>query len=247
MSYIEMPLNRIMVRGCIIEAFKTHDLQASDDKIDEYIIKVMYLLPRNNQTSKNILSCSRMVIHEMSAGNIDTCQSSFLWNIRDKEIEERILLYNYGGDLLFCLYKVDPLTSQIYFTGQCTIRLELERASKRCHTYHTYLRDGKTSAQIGLKLETELFLPTKFEKIIASNVKNSDRKKISGPSAIASTLRNGDTPTERQGYRTFDMSQADIHRQVLARHRDASLRRAGDENLKLIKENERLQRRLGSI
>eukprot|EP01083_Nonionella_stella_P281870 959327_1 len=189
-----------------------------------------------------------MVIHEVAAGNIDTCQSSFLWNIRDKEIEERILLHKYGGDLLFCLYKVDPLTSQRHFTGQCTIRLELERNSKRCHIYNTYLRDGKTSAQIGLKLDTELFLPTKFEKLIASNDKNSDQKEVTRPSAIASTLRSGDRPNLRQGYRTFEkMSQADIHRQVLARHRDASLRRREEEELKLVEENERLQRRLGSI
>lgn len=245
MSNMEMPLNRIMVRGCVIEVFYIeHRLQSSDEEINDYIIKVLYLLPRNHQTFKSTLSRSRMVIHEMVAGNIDTYQSSFLWNIRDKEIEERILLSGYGGDLLFCLYKVDPLTSQRYFSGQCTIRLEMKRDSKRCHIYHTYLRDGKTCTKIGLKLDAEIFLPTKFEKIIESNIKTNDNKKVPVPSPTCSSLRSGN---KHQGFRLFEISQGDIHSQVLARHRDTSLRRAGKNNLKLIEENERLQRRLGNI
>ena len=244
-------LHNICLRGCIING---QNIPSRDEK---QFIKVMYMHPRSKGSTSNPLMRRRKLIHEAPLDiplNRKSWQSSFLWILRGQEIESLTILHGYVGDVLICLYYIHEVTKQRHFFGQFVKKLgEQGRKIEWCPLV---LRDGRTPlGEARIKIETEIFLPKRFESVLWSRTLRRGGKDGSlncsseQGSLCTSSVSIGSAcpgiPDRRKGSR-FEASM-DICAAVSARHKKNSQRRFQKKQHKMDEENARLQQRLREI
>ena len=248
MSPIE--LKCIVVRGCVIECTNIPSVIESD----KLMVKVLYLHPTPPDCNVNPVFRCRSVIHETSAlDNIKdgySWKSSFLWNLRGETLERKIILHGFAGDLLFCINSIQKETGERNFICQTLVRLN--QTGRNSQLYQLVLRDGVTPIGAVMKLETEVFLPKRLGPIFVSDGVASLGLQNTGNTVYSSSQRDSSRSLHSNSERKaapqgFHPRSNDICEIVSENRKKSSQRRFEKRQLKLMRENANLQRRLREI